>query len=455
MTDKNAIDFFEGIPTSLGIEDGFMQEPNQEITVYEGICTFKTIDCEITGNIRMYWDWFPRIGLRFAGNWVGTHVDMHKISNSDCKLTAGGFVDIKVYITNISTNQQIEGALVESVVEGDKTINVSKIRFELPNMRHFLGDNIRIENSAYRGRLVFEDKDYAITIDAKRNISKLKNTLSSKGGFISTYIGELRSIKGDISYKEATDILECFSKFISFIDGRRYSPIFRQGITNDSISWTDYTNYFNDPYKYCDSWVNEHHPHEMISLWSNFSSLWKEEESFLGSVLHWYVEANNNSGFTDGAIMMAQAGLEQLFNWLVLDKKKLIRGGDVDSMSTPNKLRIMLSLLNRNSEIPHAFDSLKQFFASEKDIDGPDAFVRIRNGIVHSKKQLQEKLLTSEGNVRAQALRLAVHYIELTLLYILKYEGQYVNRCSGIKWLGEGLEVVPWVMKHEPNKQSI
>jgi len=76
--------------------------------------------------------------------------------------------------------------------------------------------------------------------------------------------------------------------------------------------------------------------------------------------------------------------------------------------------------------------------------DGVEAFVQIRNAIVHSQEGKRKKLTKISDNTKYQALQLSLWYIELSLLYVLEFKGKYYNRCSGKLWAGDGEEEVPW-----------
>jgi hypothetical protein len=73
---------------------------------------------------------------------------------------------------------------------------------------------------------------------------------------------------------------------------------------------------------------------------------------------------------------------------------------------------------------------LKDILAVANDKDAPKIFTEIRNAIVHSNEDKRKKLTTYSLNVRFEALTIGVWYIELIMLYLLKYKGKYENRCS-------------------------
>jgi hypothetical protein len=74
--------------------------------------------------------------------------------------------------------------------------------------------------------------------------------------------------------------------------------------------------------------------------------------------------------------------------------------------------------------------------------DGPEAFVQIRNAIVHGNLEKRKKLNELSEVAIFQAHLLGLWYLELAILFILNYDGNYYNRT-----VGRGLnpiEKVPW-----------
>ena len=80
-----------------------------------------------------------------------------------------------------------------------------------------------------------------------------------------------------------------------------------------------------------------------------------------------------------------------------------------------------------------------------KTVDAPDLFVRIRNAIIHSQENKRKELTKMPDEVKYDALELGLWYIELSLLYILKFEGKYSDRSTISSSLPVPDEVfVPW-----------
>ena len=433
---KEIAELHKDIPTT--IENQLeMSEANKPLTIYRGVFSLKddTEEVEIEGEIMF--NWVPDSGVIFCGHKINSKSNLFSIFNAKVylKIVIDGLEFGKGFITYIGAN--IKGIISNRAILGDKSIAVDKLSFSIPNLRNFHRENIKKvegENfSFWRGRLKLENDNYSITIDKKRNFKDLSEQLKEKGGFILMYSGELESKKGSIDFKESREILHCLNTFLTFLNGRRTSGLVINGIYGDETKWCDYTDYYVDQYKNVNSWTQSHSTGGFNDIWKNFSKIWEnpDDRDFLSSAIHWYVEANNNSGFAEGSIIMAQTALELVYNWWIIENKKLIVGKDSESINASNKIRLLISQLGIDYTIPADLQKLKEFKDSEKQIlDGPDAVVQIRNAIVHSQEEKRKKLSSINPTAKFEALQLCLWYIELSLLKILGYSDKYYNRTS-------------------------
>jgi hypothetical protein len=109
------------------------------------------------------------------------------------------------------------------------------------------------------------------------------------------------------------------------------------------------------------------------------------------------------------------------------------------------KIRALLTHLKVDSSAPTNFKSLQEYIKDNRDItDAPDSIVRIRNAIVHSQLKKRQKISALATNVKLEALHLTIWYIELAIMFILEYDGLYINRCKAVGWANDMKELVPW-----------
>ena len=134
--------------------------------------------------------------------------------------------------------------------------------------------------------------------------------------------------------------------------------------------------------------------------------------------------------------MVGQAGLETIT--ASLEEKGLIVEIPMPILrpSRPGKLiRGLLAWLNVSPSNFGELDRLK-ILALNKGWDGPEAIANIRNALTHAVSRGESKLAF-------EASQLAMWYLELTILKLCDFQGDYTNRTvlTG-PWFRR--EKVPW-----------
>lgn len=438
-----------------------MSEANTPIEIHKGEFYLKNKDIEIKVKGSISFKWLPSLGQYFSGEVITKSNNNilsweiaeeltgkeFKVINKDLKYGKGIVIN-----TTINQGGNLEGTFIKGKIHkpnvvGDKSISVKKIAFSIPNFRSFIGSSVKKMSDNNRrilmNRLKLENDDYIIFIDKCLDYDAKLKSLNDNGGYIILYYGELKRKEGPVKIEDTKDVFHCLNTFITFLNGRRTAAIFSQGIYEHDVMWTDYSRKNIDPYKDIQSWTPKFTTEGFDVLWKKFSELWKDtnDKHFLTTVIHWYIEANNNRGFTDGSIVMAQSALELLYNWWIIEGKKMIVGKDSERLNAANKIRLLLSQLNITHFAPEEFTDLKEFIENENEIkDAPDAIVQIRNAVVHSQEQKRRKLRNISIETKYEALQLSIWYIEMALLRILNYKFKYINRCSD----SNHEEHVPW-----------
>lgn len=450
-------DFPEIIESSIK-----MTEANSPINIFDGEYLLKNDAQEINVTGNLCFNWVANLGTYFSGVPVASATELFTLSNNqnDYRIIVERLEFGSCFITNTNfgsseTSAFIKGALSHEAVSGDKSVAVEKVIFSIPNLRDFYGlpvKRVTESNISISNRLRLENDDYIILIDKCYDYKEKRKSLEEKGGYIILYYGELTSKKKPLKFEETKDLFHCLGSFLTFLNGRRTSAFFIQGIFLNEVIWCDYTDYLVDIYKVVQSWPQRHSIKGLNELWQNFSSIWKDKDdkNFLTSAIHWYIEANGNAGFSEGSIIMAQTALELLYNWWIVENKKIIVGKDSENINASNKIRLLLSQLNITYSVPASYTYLQKFIDESKDIvDAPDAVVQIRNAIVHSQEEKRKRLSAIHYRAKYEALQLCLWYIEMSLLCILGYDDKYFNRCSKEVYANKAEELVPWTKKKE------
>jgi len=134
--------------------------------------------------------------------------------------------------------------------------------------------------------------------------------------------------------------------------------------------------------------------------------------------------------------VLSQVGLE-LLAWKLFADGSDVKLDQFDKLPAADKLRLLLDKAKIPQAIPSELEDLARAAKANNWRDGPQALTEIRNGIVHGQKL--EKVLRLSIDVRRDIWVLGLWYLELTLLWLMRYSGLYVNRCASGKY-----ELVPW-----------
>jgi hypothetical protein len=443
--------FPEMIPHSIK-----MEEPNENIPIYQGKFSIRREDKITSLEGTVSFDWVPSIKVGFKAIVLESQINFVNLLDfkpsiiTELIINNHVFGKCRISGTTIAKVNRIEGFMIEDSVLGDKSISVSSIRFALPNFKEMEGGPIKLSSQDRvqfcRGRILLKNQIYSITIDSLPNYGDLRDKLRAKGGYLIQYHGEIVKITGSIDYTNLKEITSCLSAFLSFVNGRKCNTLFHEGIHENGSIWNDFSPYMVDIFQTVFTWSIDNEISGLNDVWINFYNLWtsKQSQDFLDSVIHWYLEANKNSGYVEGSIIMTQIGLELIYNWYVIEKRKLILGKDADNISASNKIRLLLSQINVVPDLPEGLKFLKEFMLENDMPDGIDAFVQIRNSLVHSQEDKRKKISEINSAVLYEALELGLWYLELSILKVLNYNGNYQFRCSNTNAFESNYKKVPW-----------
>lgn len=423
-----------------------MTEPNADIPIYHGKFRLKKNGKELDVDGEIKFAWFPTPRTVFEGKVLSNTKDPNAFEVEMDLIIDGLFVGSATTYYNISlTETRASGEFIHFIY-GDKSVNVDRVVFGIPNMRDHGGSVIKdispTRISAYAGRLTLANEKHEIHFDKLPDFKDLQKRLEDKGGYLLLYTGEVCFNKKTFCYTDLSDFLSCLNHFLFFLNGRRYPVYFLSGMSQDERIWTDYGSYVVEMNQYVPSWSNVFSANDFSRIWHKLLILWKEakDRNFLETAIHWYIEANGQAAYVDGSIIFAQAALELIYNWLLVEKKKIIVGQDADSLSASNKIRLLLAHIQVTLEIPPKYTDLSSL---SEAIDGPNIFVYIRNALVHGQEKKRVGLMAISDLAKYQALQLGLWYIELLLLYILDFEGKYYDRTAEYTIAKVGVKV-PW-----------
>lgn len=455
MTDSLE-DIFKDYPLQIEIPVT-MDNPNDVIEFYSGKFLLKNGEVEILVEGQMLYEWTPSKGAYFHGTTVSNENSVIKnlAKINDYDIIVDGLIIGKGFVSKQHFDPsgiKVTGPFSNQVVSGDASISVSVVHFAFPNLREFAGGPTQYSHdeslTVSNGRHVFDYEKYELVLDRLYDYEERRKALILDGGYHLLYAGELKKKEGSITLDEAREILFEFSSFMTFLNGRNTAAMFATGIHEGKILWQDFTDYHTDSYRNVTTWPNVNEITSFNDCHLRFVELWKNEEnrSFLHSAISWYCMCNGDSSPRESALIMAQATLELLYNWLLIETKGLILGKDAENLNASNKIRLLLSQIGISYEAPAHFKHLSEYIEKTDELsDAPDAIVGIRNAVVHGQLGKRKKVWEMHYRTKYEALQLCVWYIELALLYILGFDGLYLNRCSENRVESQRRERVPWL----------
>ncbi len=291
------------------------------------------------------------------------------------------------------------------------------------------------------GSAVLSDPPWQIQLQGIFETEEAVRQLKESAGFGITHVAELtRQDEQPFSVEDGSKIIYDLYRFLSFARGAWAPPILAVGFDHLGArvheQWGVRT---GTPWEARLAWFDAHHGQSLGALYPGFRALLHKPNlgNAVSRALYWYLRSNRGGAGlgVDSGLILAQAALERLSSaYLDAAGVKPSKGNRF-----ADYLRESLLRLGIPTAIPGSL--LKGLDAGQRANcwkDGPEAIARIRNELVHPKNRLPVKI----GTVMAEAWNLSQWYIELILLRLSSYSGEYANRLN-VRWIGQ-VENVPW-----------
>ncbi|HET6256648.1 MAG TPA: hypothetical protein VFE32_21415 [Puia sp.] len=429
-------------------------EDNDEISIYEGpMKLHSTMDAfqkpDSKGKVVYTWYPFPRVqydltfddynGLVVGDGFTIAHEGLAG-PTSFYKLTEDHRGHVKGF--------------VELYESPGKELTFDSILFQFVNLALFvkkLEPGSQIPEPA--NELSFCFGDFFIVLKNVFQESQLKSITGRHGNILNGVV-EVRKAGSLIGIEEAKDLMNVFFEFLSFCNGLRVKPILAVGILGGEKKYTSFLTEVNiSPFSPKIGWMPATVEEERLNeSWQKMYELCKEEEekNFLELAIHWYLESLSMRSGVDASISLVQNALELLSSRILYEKEFILSHAEKgDRVTASSKINILLTWAGIPNGIPaHALELVE--FAKGKTLNtGPEVITQIRNAIVHPDLRNRVKHRKMELGLKKQALDLALQYVELILLRLFRYTGQFHSRFSDHPIQEFRRERVPWVMLNE------
>jgi hypothetical protein len=153
--------------------------------------------------------------------------------------------------------------------------------------------------------------------------------------------------------------------------------------------------------------------------------------------------AANGPEVLDVRIPVACSGLE-LLGWAVLQRQQWLTKEGLSRLPAKSRVRLLLQWAGIPVELPAQFDALaaRRARLGQSDVAGPELIFDVRNNLVHPPKRIDEPEWPDRDQL-LEAWQLATWYLELAVVRLLGYEGDYLSRLQLGGWDFD-TEPVPW-----------
>jgi hypothetical protein len=423
---------------------------NEALLLHEGSVRVRQDDFADEGNGRVALQWLPSPAVEFhieKPHLSLEHLEWFLDANQgriDFVIESLGPPRKKWQVTEAGPSDSF-GGIVASYEQGAKK-RVSRLQFHLPNFIDFYGSPIGSNLvNWWPGRMVLTSDDWVITLDALPKLKTRIAELKQQRGYAITHVGEVkRPDNATFSVVDAKALLEMLLYLFAFARGQWCGPLLPTGYNKDgSLAWSSWYAWLIDPYRTPPSWLDRQEAAASLgAIFKPFISKWRDSlwHDSLRRSIHMYVELNSHTA-VDTAIILSQSLFELLaWTYLVCDKKSVSRSQFANSFTATEKLRKLFHQLRIPSAVPTESIELTSVCARMNWKDGPQALTSIRNELVHPRARY--KNVRSNTALKIEAWRLAGWYVELCILAILDYQGNYSSR-FGSGWVGD-VASVPW-----------
>ncbi len=415
---------------------------DEDIVIHEGsFCIYLDKLYKCKG--RIYYKISPPVSINFEAKILGyKSEDLELIKNDYLEgyLEVHGYQSIHVILNSI--NKNIIDGYVSSGIIKSKNRYVDCLDFHIVNFDKNQGKLIKNCEKLFAGRIEFEVSGYEIIIDKRYDYRKeLYEELKFKNGSIITHIGRIRR-KDNKMFKSTYvfKLLDEISDTLSFLSGRYVGICLVRGYKENKNNFKLWKESMITPFKYVPTWsdtiANYHNIEKYINLMCR-----KLHDNYYGPalkhVIDWYIESLDNISIENN-IVSIQIALETLSYVAVVEKSKVLNDNEFEQNTASDNIRLLLKTCN----IYYGKEELNEFndYIKSKFDDGIDIFTYFRNKIVHPTRKTKRANLNVED--MWNILQIGTRYVELVVLYIINYKGEYSNRLKE-RCYGE-VEVVPW-----------
>ena len=332
----------------------------------------------------------------------------------------------------------------ELVTVRDENSNFTRCKFALINFPSVWGEHDvkRYPDPSKPGtgliyqRFQLQADPWLVDIIGVDSVMGVHFGLLQRGGSALTHTGTIVRTDGQqFSSDELKGFLATLHLFLSFARGSYCGLTFLSGHDSGRTRvWEQWGTYKVEPWqRELPSWLDPSGSHHLSSVFDGFLKLLNDptKGDGISKVIQWYLRGNE-SNEPEVGVVLAHAALERL-SFLVNGPKSLLQH-EGDWMADA------LRHNGINPNLPAECSELTSLDKTHQWSHGPHALTVFRNDLVHPDNR--------SGPFHDLAMReaqsLGLHYIELMILRMSGFTGQFVNRLKGRESTSSRIEAVPW-----------
>ncbi|MCY4217052.1 MAG: hypothetical protein OXC92_08735 [Flavobacteriaceae bacterium] len=293
-----------------------------------------------------------------------------------------------------------------------------------------------------------ENECVEVSLSDRECLPSIIKTLERKGGYCITHHVRIKFANGR-SIKEVEIILDRLILSLRFLNGQDlgFALLNFFNDKNEIINW--HPTYGNiKSYKSCHKVLlsSDIYNSKRLSILEKMLNFFVKTDDFQAYIdlIYWYCMANINSGYTSGSLVLAQAGVELIWNFCKKDKLYGIKCEKVKEENkerkkyTGEKIGELMKALSIPNNITKNTPHLKEYSENYNKIHGESkietlshAVASLRNNLVHSDEKKREVNIPQYSHFEARESLLLI--IEKFLLNRFEFDGLYNKRHIKVK----------------------
>lgn len=442
---ERAFALFDELPPRVTRQLGF--GPTDPI--YQGRFTVQSGSqlSQVEGTLYFRWEPTPRVEVLGRG---GLHVINLPSRRARLRVPGYGEAELLVTASSVRAGQnEFRGFVNGNLTPADAGSLEEGLRCSLTNFHEYLGDPVKVGPSSWaRSRLRLETPCFVIDVDGVEDLKDRIKSARDQGTVEITHHASITAT-GPVDPADFSRVFDDLRYFFAFCRGYWCGPILPAPAATDPKS-IEYKPWVLKRHRSGCSWFPVHHPDDVGTLFHPLrqklaSETWRDT---LRNAVHWYVSANCADTVDEGLIQALIAF--ELLGWTTLVQESgRVSASKYKKARGDRNLARLLEYCGIPDSVPGHLSlasATANSLVADGKIDsptGPRLIYYVRNAVIHPtvNKRVLVKSLGGKGIWEIKTL--ALHYLELVLLYLLGYSGPYFDRTNLGGYVGR-TSTTPW-----------